>query len=164
MLSSARHVAVAGDSAGGGLALALMLTLRAAGQSLPAALALLSPWTDLTLSSPSVRTVQDDVLLDEARLARSARMYAGALALSTPALSPIFADLTGLPPMHIEVGEAELLLDDSVRLAEAATAAGVPVVLEVASNLPHVFPMFATAPEAVAATDRIGAFLRARLA
>ena len=64
--------------------------------------------------------------------------------------------------MHIEVGGAELLLDDSVRLAEAATAAGVPVVLEIARDLPHVFPMFATTPEALAATDRIGAFLRAQ--
>lgn len=160
----ADHVSVAGDSAGGGLALVLTVALRDAGQALPSALALLSPWTDLTMSSPSVRTVEDDVLLDEERLARSARMYAGALALSAPELSPIFADLTALPPMHIEVGGAELLLDDSVRLAEAATAAGVPVALEIARDLPHVFPMFATTPEARSSTDRIGAFLRAHLA
>jgi epsilon-lactone hydrolase len=162
-LSARGPVAVAGDSAGGGLALALALRLRGAGATPPRALALLSPWTDLTLSSDSVERVVDDVLLDVDRVRASARHYAAGTDLTDPELSPVHGDLRGLPPMHVEVGTAEILLDDSVRLADAARRAGVDVTLEVGQDLPHVFQAFATTPEARASTDRVGAFLRRHL-
>ncbi len=155
-----RSVAVAGDSAGGGLALALAQRLRDAGEPQPAGIALLSPWTDLTLSGPSVTEVLDDPTLDAERLRGAGLSYAGSADPTGPELSPAHADLTGLPPLHVEVGSGEILLSDSTSLAEAARAAGVDVTLEVGTDLPHVFQVFATTPEAVASTDRIGAFLR----
>ena len=149
-------VAVAGDSAGGGLALALALRLRERGQPLPERLALLSPWVDLTLSAT---TDVEDVLLDAARLQVAAGSYAGGRDLTEPLLSPVQADLTGLPPMLVEVGAGEILLADSTRLVDAARAAGVRVELVVGDDLPHVFQVFATTPEAQASTERIGRFL-----
>ena len=158
-----RRVAVAGDSAGGGLALALAQRLREAGQEQPAALALLSPWTDLLLTGDAVTQVQDDLTLDADRLRGAGQMYAAGADPEHPELSPLHADLSGLPPLHIEVGTAEILLSDSTGLAKAARAAGVDVHLEAAEGLPHVFQVFATTPEAVASTDRVGAFLARHL-
>lgn len=157
-----RTVVVAGDSAGGGLALALALRLRETGQEQVAGLALLSPWTDLALTGASVDEVEDDPTLDVDRLRGAGLSYAGSADPASPELSPVHADLTGLPPLHIEVGGGEILLSDSTRLAEAARAAGVEVTLEVGEDLPHVFQVFATTPEATASTDRLGAFLRGR--
>jgi monoterpene epsilon-lactone hydrolase len=157
-----RRVALAGDSAGGGLALALSQRLRATGQPQAGGLALLSPWTDLAMTGTSVQEVQDDPTLDVARLRGAGLSYAGSADPAAPELSPLHADLTGLPPMHIEVGSGEILLSDSTRLAESAASAGVAVTLEVGEGLPHVFQVFATTAEAVASTDRIGAFLRGR--
>ena len=153
-------VAVAGDSAGGGLALALALRLREAGEQQPRALALLSPWTDLTLART---TDVDDVSLDAARLAVAAGSYAGGEDLVAPLLSPVHADLAGLPPLHVEVGTGEILLEDSLRLVEAARAAGVQVDLVEGEGLPHVFQVFATTPEAQGSTARLGRFLAAAL-
>ena len=149
-------VAVAGDSAGGGLSLALALRLRELGEPLPERLALLSPWTDLSLRDI---TDVDDVSLDAARLRVAARSYAGERDLSESLLSPVHADLSGLPPLHVEVGTGEILLADSTRLADAARAAGVQVELVAGEGLPHVFQVFATTPEAQDSTDRVGRFL-----
>lgn len=158
-----RLVAVAGDSAGGGLALALAQRLRESGQEPPAAIALLSPWTDLLLTGDAITEVHDDLTLDAERLRGAGQMYAGGADLEHPELSPLHADLAGLPPLHIEVGTGEILLSDSTRLADAARTAAVDVHLEAADGLPHVFQVFATTPEAVASTDRIGAFLARHL-
>jgi monoterpene epsilon-lactone hydrolase len=157
-----RQVSLAGDSAGGGLALAVSMRLREAGQPQADAIALLSPWTDLAMTGASVGEVEDDPTLDAARLRGAGLMYAGGADPAGPELSPLHADLTGLPPMLVVVGSGEILLSDSTRLAEAARAAGVDVLLEVEEDLPHVFQVFATTPEATASTDRIGAFLSAR--
>ena len=149
-------VAVAGDSAGGGLALALCLRLRERGEQLPERLALISPWADLSLT----RTTQvDDPSLDAARLRVAAEGYAAGRPLSDPLLSPVHADLSGLPPVLVEVGSGEILLADSTRLVDALQQAGVDVELVVGEDLPHVFQVFATTPEAVASTDRLGRFL-----
>lgn len=154
-------VALAGDSAGGGLALALLQRLRAAGRPLPTAVALLSPWTDLSLDDPSVEELAaNDVVLDVERLRSSVSAYAGGTDVAQPELSPVHADLGGLPPMHIEVGTGELLLNDSIRLAARASAAGVDVTLHALDALPHVFQIFSATPEAQESTDRIGGFLR----
>lgn len=161
LLQQGATVAVAGDSAGGGLALALLQRLRTADRPLPRAVALLSPWTDLALNDPSVSELAtEDVLLDVERLRRSGAAYAGVHRAQDPELSPVHADLTSFPPLHVEVGTAEVLLSDSTRLAARAEAAGVDVVLHVAEGLPHVFQVFATTPEAQESTDRVGAFLR----
>ncbi len=155
-------VAVAGDSAGGGLALALCLRVGSAATTPPAALALLSPWTDLTLSGASIETV-DDPSLDADRLRAAAIDYAGGR-LRDPFVSPLFAELTGLPPVHIEVGTAEMLLDDSTRLADAITGSGGRAGVHVGQGLPHVYQILATTPEAVDSTNRIGVFLAEHLA
>ena len=150
-------VVVAGDSAGGGLALALCQRLRTDGTPQPRAVALLSPWTDLTMT---VVADVDDLTLDAGRLLVSAGLYAGGEALTHPELSPVHADLTGLPPLHVEVGTGEILLPDSSRLVDAARLAGVTATLHEGEGLPHVWQVFATTPEARESTDRIGAFLR----
>ena len=132
------QLALVGDSAGGGLALATTLALREAGEALPAALALLSPLTDMAATAGSRRTnaVRDDVL--SLRHAETlARWYAGATPLDAPLLSPVRADLTGFPPTLIHVSDAEILLDDATRLAERLGAGGVAATLEVFHGLPH---------------------------
>jgi monoterpene epsilon-lactone hydrolase len=154
-----RSVVVAGDSAGGGLALALVQRLRDRGEEQPRGVALLSPWTDLSLTGDSVTSVEDDPSLDAERLRQFAELYAAGKDVRDPELSAAYADLSGLPPLHIEVGSGEILLSDSTRLAQAARASGVEVTLEVGEGLPHVFSALATAPEALASTNRIGAFL-----
>ena len=154
------EVVVGGDSAGGGLALALVQRLRAAGQPSPAALALLSPWTDLSLAELAD---VDDPTLDAARLSAAAQAYAGDREITHPELSPVHADLSGLPPLHVEVGTGELLLPDSRRLVDAARRAGASATLHEGEGLPHVWQVFATTPEATASTDRVGAFLRSAL-
>ncbi len=154
------EVVVAGDSAGGGLALALCLRLRATAGELPRAVALLSPWTDLTMT---VLADVDDVTLDAGRLHGAAASYAGGQDLGLPELSPVGADLSGLPPLHVEVGTGEILLPDSSRLVDAARRAGVATTLHEGEGLPHVWQVFATTPEARESTDRLGAFLAGHL-
>ena len=114
-------ITIAGDSAGGGAALSTLVALRDAGDPLPAAAYLLSPWTDLTGSGESVITRADaDPMIDGAKIAEAGRVYAGDVALDDPGVSPLFADLTGLPPMLIQTGMDEVLLSDSTRLADRA--------------------------------------------
>ncbi len=151
---------VAGDSAGGGLTVALLVALRDRGEPLPAAAVLFSPWVDLSCSGSTIRTMagRDPVLADGV-LERMAAQYLGDTDAEDPLASPLFADLAGLPPLLVQVGTAELLLDDSRRLAERARAAGVAVELEEAEGLPHVWQIMDGTPEAAEAVARAGAFL-----
>lgn len=157
----ADHITVAGDSAGGGLTLALLLELRDAGIPLPARAALLSPWLDLTLSGRSIRTkAAADASLDAPGLQAAATHYLAGLPAEAPPASPLFAELAGLPPLLLEVGEAEILLSDSVRLAKRAAEAGVDVTLHVWPGMPHVWPLFAALlGEGRDAINEVGAFL-----
>jgi epsilon-lactone hydrolase len=159
------RVAVGGDSAGGGLALATLVALRDAGHALPAAGVCLSPWTDLSGSGESMRTRADlDPLVDAATLARLAAEYLAGRDPRTPLASPLFADLRGLPPLLVHVGTAEILLDDATRLAERARDVGVEVQLEVWDEMIHVWHAFADMlPEGEQALEGIADFLDKRL-
>jgi phosphinothricin tripeptide acetyl hydrolase len=158
------RMAIAGDSAGGGLVVGALVAIRERGLPLPAAAVCLSPWVDLTLTSPSVHSSPGDPECQPAFLAMMAASYLAGQPADTPRASPLYADLAGLPPFLIQVGEAETLLDDSVRLAARLTAAGVPVVLERWEAMIHVWHRFAPRlPEAMEAIDRIGAWLNERL-
>lgn len=156
-----RHIAIGGDSAGGGLTLATALSLRDQHEPLPAALFLLSPWTDLTFSGDSIksRAQRDPVLsINDNWLENT---YAGDQPLAHPLISPLFADLTGLPPTIIQVGTEEILYDDSSRLAERARRSGMDATLEVWEGMWHVFQGFAPyVPEASQAIGQIGVFLK----
>jgi epsilon-lactone hydrolase len=156
-------VILAGDSAGGGLAMATLLRLREQGHVLPAGCVLLSPWLDLTLSgSTLVSNADRDPLLSRAMLTGACRTYLNGADSSSELLSPLVADLSGLPPLLIQVGEREVLLDDSRRLAERGAAQGVQVTLQVEPAAPHVFQLFASfLPEARSALRRIGGFIGA---
>jgi len=158
-------VVVGGDSAGGGLVVATLLALRDGGDPLPAAGFCLSPWVDLACDSETYVTKADlDPMCDKEGLDEMAAAYAGEHDLRSPLVSPLHADLSGLPPLLVQVGTAEVLLDDSVRLADRARAAGVDVRLEAWDDLVHVFQAFGPlVPEAVEAVDGIGAFVQSRL-
>jgi epsilon-lactone hydrolase len=161
---SARSLAIAGASAGGGLAVALLVAERDAGQELPAAAVLMSPTVDLTSSGASMTERADqDPISTPAMLRRFAADYLAGADPRTPLASPLFAPMSGLPPLLIQVGTADVLLSDSERLAAAAAEDGVDVVLEVGEGLPHVYQLMLGTPEAAQATKRIGAFLRARV-
>lgn len=155
------HLVVAGDSAGGGLAVALMCALRDHGDPLPAGGVLIAPWLDLTLSRPSCRTNADsDFILTLDGLTQAAAGYAGDRSLRDPAISPLYADLEGLPPLLIVTGAADLLADDSHDFAEACLRARVMAELDMWPEMPHVFVNFAGfLPEADAAIDRITSWL-----
>jgi monoterpene epsilon-lactone hydrolase len=159
------RLAVAGESAGAGLAAAALVALKAEGIAQPAAAVLMSPWADLTLSGDSIAgKATADPALTAAGLARRARDYADGRDLADGRISPLFADLAGLPPLLIQAGSREILLDDAVRLAGRAAAADVPVTLEVTAGVPHVFQGFAAVlPEGEAALARAGAFIRGQL-
>jgi acetyl esterase/lipase len=156
------QLVVSGDSAGGGLSLALLLALRDAGHPLPAGAALLSPWTDLAGTGESIRTLAGaDPWLNAERLMLTAGLYLAGADACNPLASPLYGDLHGLPPLLIQVGTDEILLDDATRLAERARAAGVPVTLEVWERMWHVFQSFAAEiPEGRQAVEKIGAFVR----
>jgi monoterpene epsilon-lactone hydrolase len=161
---SAESMAVAGDSAGGGLAVALLVATRNAGDALPAAAVLMSPTVDLTSSGASMTDrVDEDPISTPALLRQLASDYLAGADPTTPLASPLFASLSGLPPLLVQVGTADLLLSDSERLARAAAEAGVDVHLEVGEGLPHVYQLALGTPEAAEATERIGRFLRARV-
>jgi acetyl esterase/lipase len=155
------RLVVAGDSAGGGLALSLLLTLRASRTPLPAAAALFSPWTDLAATGDSVRTnTHRCALFHGEAIAPTARWYLGDADPKNPLASPLYADLAGLPPLLIHVGDDEVLRDDSTRLAEKARAAGVHVELKVWPVVPHVWQLAPTQiPEARQSMREAAAFL-----
>ncbi|MCH8814938.1 MAG: alpha/beta hydrolase [Chloroflexi bacterium] len=156
------RVVLAGDSAGGGLAAATLLSLRDAGDPLPAAAVLISPWTDMEGLGESMKTKADvDPMIAPDTLGEGASAYLGGADPRNPLASPIHADLSGLPPMLIQVGGSEVLLDDSTRLAAKAEADGVDVTLEVWDEMIHVWHFFAVMlPEGQQAIDRIAEFLR----
>src|SRR3954447_17583040 len=161
---SATSMAVAGDSAGGGLAVALLVATRDAGDALPAAAVLMSPTVDLTSSGASMTDrVDQDPISTPALLHQLSSAYLAGADPETPLASRLLAPLSGLPPLLVQVGTADLLLSDSERLAEAAVSAGVEVVLEVGEGLPHVYQLALGTPEAAEATERIGKFLRVRV-
>ncbi|GHF82062.1 alpha/beta hydrolase [Kitasatospora xanthocidica] len=159
-------VVLAGDSAGGGLAVTTCLAARDAGLPLPAAVLAFSPGTDATRTGASMDTKEDvDPIFTRAALEHTGAMYLAGADPRHPLLSPaLHADLTGLPPMLIQVGANEVLLDDSTRLAARAIAAGVDVILDVTADVPHVFQAFAgVLDEADEALDRAALFLRQRV-
>jgi len=159
-------IAFAGESAGGGLAIATLVNARDHGLPLPAAAYVMSPYADLTLAGATMDTKRaaDPLLSREALQARIADYTAGqdaALGL----ISPVFADLSGLPPLVIQAGTHEVLLDDAVRLARQAAIADVQVTLDITAGVPHVFQTYyAILDEAAAALDRAGQLLSAYLA
>lgn len=154
------QILVAGDSAGGGLALALLLALRDLKLPLPVGAFLISPWTDLTGSGESIKGLADiDVMLDWENLQDCARDYAAGESLAHPWVSPIFGNFHGLPDTLIVVGDAEILLDDSTRLAERMQADGVRAELLVEPFMGHVYPAYAAIPEAQKAIKIIADFV-----
>lgn len=157
----AQHIAIAGDSAGGGLTLATLVALRDAGDPLPCCAAPLSPWTDLAFTGATHKTnLAVDPMVNEESLTLMAKAYLGNTEARTPLASPLYADCTSLPPLLIQVGSAEVLLDDSVMFADRAKAAGVDVTLEVWDDMIHVFQaFFPILPEGQQAVDRVGEFL-----
>ncbi|SFI48482.1 Acetyl esterase/lipase [Streptosporangium canum] len=158
-----RRLVIAGDSAGAALAVVTMMRARDAGLPMPAAAVLFSPAVDLTLSGASMRSKDGvDPIFTPADLEWYFDQYIAGGDRSTPEASPVFADLTGLPPLLIQVGSSELLLDDAVRLAGRAGIDEVTVTLEVAPRQPHVFHHGESA-EAAAALERAGRFLALRL-
>jgi len=160
-LSARGPLTLAGDSAGGGLVVALMLRLRARGLPLPRAAALFSPWTDLSAGGASVRANEGkDPIFTRRALRLAARQYLGEASVRDPEASPLFGDLSGLPPMIVHVGEDELLLDDSRRLAEHAAAAGTAVELRIFTAVPHGWQLGAAfMPEARESLREAAGFL-----
>ncbi len=160
--SRAAATFVAGDSAGGGLALTALIRARETGVRMPDAAVTISAWNDLACTAPSMQTRADvDPMVTEAVLQRMTREYMQGGDPKQPWASPLFADLTGLPPLLMQVGDAEVLLDDTTRAAEKARAAGVDVTVEVFPEMPHIFQTFAAIlPEAGPAIDKIGEYLK----
>lgn len=158
-------IVIAGDSAGGGLTMALLLDLRDREKPLPAAAVCLSPWLDLTCSGDSWTTNRGkDMMLDPGSIRDSARVYLDGTDPRTPLASPAFADLQGLPPLLIQVGSSEYLLSDSVSLGEKARDSGLDVTLEVWEGMQHEWHFAANImPEGRQAIDGIGEFIQAQL-
>ena len=159
-------IALSGESAGGGLSIALLLALRDADRPMPSSAFVMSPWADLTLSGNTIADRQevDPILTGEALRIRVGD-YASNANSSDPLISPVFAELQGLPPILIQVGSHEILLSDAVRLAERAANADVEVTLEVVPGVPHVFQAYAAVlDEGNAALDRAATFLNTHFA
>jgi monoterpene epsilon-lactone hydrolase len=156
------RVAIAGESAGGGLTVATLVALRDALESLPAAAVAVSPWVDMEAAGESVVTrAASDPAAQRDMLLAMAKNYLGNADPRTPLASPIHADLAGLPPLLIQVGTAEVLYDDARRLAERAESAGVEVVFEPWEDMIHMWHFFAAMlPEGQQAIDRIGEFVQ----
>ncbi len=159
------RLALVGNSAGAGLALAATITLRDAGTPIPGAIACLSPWVDLAVTGDSMRTrAGEDPIVSREMLLGWGKLYLGDHDPRMPLASPLYADLHGIPPTLIQAGSAEVVLDDATRLAERAAAAGVATTLEVWPAMIHVWHTFAPIlPEARDAITRIGTFVRTHL-
>jgi len=156
-----KRAAIAGESAGGGLTMATLLSLRDRGLPLPGAAAVLSPWVDLTLGGGTLTTNDRFDFVPRHVLADYAEKYANGTDRAHPMLSPALADLSGLPPLLIQAGEAETLLDDSRRLHERAIAAGTEATLTVFPNSIHAFMLMPHMPHHGDAVAELGAHLRA---
>ena len=158
----ADQIIVGGDSAGGGLTLATTIRLRDLGESLPAALFLLSPWTDLTFSGESIHTRKelDPIFGGEGNRLGFAPAYLGSYNPANPLISPLFSELHSLPPTLIQAGSDEMLLDDSTRLENKMKSAGTAVRLTVWEGMWHVFQAYAPyVPEAQQAICQVGDFI-----
>lgn len=160
-----KRIVVAGDSAGGGLVMSLLLSLRDQGLQLPAAAVLFSPFVDLAVTGESVqRNAARCAMFRPESFSRAAQLYLGDQDVRTPLASPLYADLHGLPPLLIHVGEDETLLDDSLRLADRAQQAGALVQLKVWPSVPHVWQlMHRFIPEGRASIAEACTFLRLRV-
>lgn len=158
----AQSLVIAGDSAGGGLALATLVALRDAGDPLPAGAVLYSPWTDLAATGASIRENDGrDPMFCGDVFARVAPLYLGEASATDPYVSPLYADLHGLPPLFMLAGSTETLLDDTRRVAERARAAGVSVECTIGRALPHIWPIYAPfMPEARHALDDSAQFVK----
>jgi monoterpene epsilon-lactone hydrolase len=159
-------IVFAGESAGGGLAVATLVNARDHGLPLPAAAFVMSPYADLTLAGPTMQTKgQVDVLMSRENLQSRVGDYTSGQDAALGLISPIFADLAGLPPLLIQAGTHEVLLDDAIRLARQAATTDVEVILDITHGVPHVFQTFyPILDEGAAALDRAGQFLAAHLA
>jgi acetyl esterase/lipase len=159
------RIAVAGDSAGGGLAVALMVTLKNFGIDLPKVAVLMSPWVDLAMTGTSmVDNAKSDVMLSPEAISIFASYYLGDTNPKAPLASPVFADLSGLPPTLVLVGSKEVLLSDSETLVEKINTAGGDARLSVWPKMPHVFPILASViPEGKKAVLDMADFLRIHL-
>ncbi len=160
-----QRIAFLGDSAGGGLVLATLKKLRDQAAILPRAAVAISPWTDLALTGPSLRTnYQADPMMDAAQFPAIAKRYLGNADPENPYVSPLYGDVAGLPPTLIQAGSDEVLLDDAVRMAETMRAAGCEIELDVWPKMPHVWHLYARIlPEGQQAIDRIGRFLQQKI-
>jgi monoterpene epsilon-lactone hydrolase len=158
-------IALVGESAGGGLVIATLVNARQHGLPLPAAAFVMSPYADLTLAGTTMETKRDvDPLLSRELLQARVPDYTSGQDAALGLISPVFADLSGLPPLIIQAGTHEVLLDDAVRLAGQAATADVEITLDITPGVPHVFQAYhAILDEAAAALDRAGRFLSARL-
>jgi acetyl esterase/lipase len=159
------QIAIGGDSAGGGLTFATLLSLKEQGKPLPGAAFALSPWVDLEGLGESMQTrAEADPMVQKAGLVRMGELYLAGVDPKTPLAAPLYGDLSGLPPMLIQVGTAETLLDDSIRIVERLRAAGIAVELQQYEDLIHVFQAFAPiVPESLEAITKIGAFVKSQL-
>jgi epsilon-lactone hydrolase len=160
------QIALAGESAGAGLAVATLLALRDAGAPLPSSAYLMSPYADLTLAGESLVDKEAlDPILSPDGLKRRLSDYVGDADAADPYISPVLGDLAGLPPMLIQVGSHEILLSDAIRLAGRAATADVAVTLDVVPGVPHVFQAYAAVlDEGNAALDRAATFVMANFA
>lgn len=161
----ADRIVIAGDSAGGGLTLTTLLALRDAGAALPKAAAAIAPWTDLTFSGASTETHRErDPVLGRMQTRSHPAWYAGETPRDHPLVSPLFADLAGLPPLLIHVGTEDILLDDATRFADRAKAHGTAADLEIWDGMIHVWHYYAEwIPEGRDAIRRIGEFFAGHL-
>ena len=156
------NIIIGGDSAGGGLTIATLVKLRDQGVPLPAAGVCLSPWTDLALTGESMKLkLHEDPFVSPDGLMFDAGLYLGKTDPKNPLASPLYADFKGLPPLCIQVGSAEILLDDATRLATLARKAGVEVQLDIWEDMVHVFQAFAVlAPEGTEGINKIGEYIK----
>ena len=159
---AAKHIAIAGDSAGGGLTLATLLALRDAGDAMPGCAVPISPWTDMEGSGASMQTrAAVDPMVQKGPLTEMASAYLHGADAKNPLASPLYGDFKGLPPMLIQVGDAETLLDDTTRIEPKLKAAGVDVTVEVWDEMIHVWHLFAPMlDKGQEAIERIGTYVR----
>ncbi|CAH1653017.1 Acetyl-hydrolase [Hyphomicrobiales bacterium] len=159
---AAENIAIGGDSAGGGMTLACLLSLRAAGEALPACAWLASPWVDLEMTGESLSTkAAVDPLIQRDYLQGLASAYLAGRDPRNPLISPLHADLQGLPPMLVQVGSSETLLDDAVRISRALGVADVRVTLEIWPEMIHAWPLWsARLDDGARAIEHVGSFLR----
>ena len=160
------RMSIMGDSAGGGLTIAMQVALKQRGLQLPSCSVCISPWTDLEGTGDSIKSKADvDPMVKEEGLHNYSALYRAGADPRDPLASPLYADVSGLPPMLIQTGTAEILMDDSTRFAEKARAQGVDVTLELWDDMPHIWHIFAPMlSEGADAIAKLGAWTRERTA